>query len=96
MGTTYSDAELKIRHSVKVLMTTAITLGIMLVLLSFACLSVQSQVRDLNSSLQSLQSQKKTLQSEMLFVNSEYYNEKIQVDVLKTDVDGATVIRFGH
>jgi len=36
------------------------------------------------------------LQNEVRFVESEYYNEKIIVDILKRNVDGATVIRFNR
>jgi len=58
--------------------------------------SVQSQLKQLETTLNVLQDQKEALQNEVRFVESEYYNEKIIVDILKRNVDGATVIRFNR
>jgi len=67
-----------------------------MVLLVFVDMSVQSQLKQLETTLNVLQDQKEALQNEVRFVESEYYNEKIIVDILKRNVDGATVIRFNR
>jgi len=67
-----------------------------MVLLVFVDVSVQSQLKQLETTLNVLQDQKEALQNEVRFVESEYYNEKIIVDILKRNVDGATVIRFNR
>jgi hypothetical protein len=67
-----------------------------MVLLLFVDVSVQSQLKQLEATLNVLQDQKEVLQNEVRFVGSDYYNEKIIVDILKRNVDGATVIRFNR
>jgi len=67
-----------------------------MVLLVFVDVSVQSQLKQLETTLNVLQDQKEALQNEVHFVESEYYNEKIIVDILKRNVDGETVIRFNR
>ncbi|HUM41773.1 MAG TPA: hypothetical protein PKI14_02345 [Fervidobacterium sp.] len=94
MDITFCEKDKKIRQSIKVLSVTAITLCVLIVLLVFVDMSVQNQLRQLEGTLNALEDQKKVLKNEVLFVDSEYYNEKIIVDILKGNVDGATVIRF--
>ncbi|HHY43907.1 MAG TPA: hypothetical protein GX508_03605 [Coprothermobacter sp.] len=94
MDTTFCEKDKKIRQSIKVLSVTAVTLCVLIVLLVFVDMSVQNQLRQLEGTLNALEDQKKVLKNEVLFVDSEYYNEKIIVDILKGNVDGATVIRF--
>lgn len=94
MDTTFCEKDKKIRQSIKVLSVTAVTLCVLIVLLVFVDMSVQNQLRQLEGTLNTLEDQKKVLKNEVLFVDSEYYNEKIIVDILKGNVDGATVIRF--
>lgn len=94
MDITFCEKEKKIRQSIKVLSVTAVTLCVLIALLVFVDMSVQNQLRQLEGTLNALEDQKKVLKDDILFVDSEYYNEKIIVDILKGNVDGATVIRF--
>jgi len=96
MDTTFCEKDKKLRHVIKVLSVTAVTLCVLMVLLVFVDMSVQSQLKQLETTLNVLQDQKEALQNEVRFVESEYYNEKIIVDILKRNVDGATVIRFNR
>jgi hypothetical protein len=94
MGTTSSEKERVLVHCIRVLGMVSTTLIVLITLLWFVELSVRGQVDNLQTSVMSLQSQKESLERQILFVNSDYFNEKIKVDILKSNVDGATVIRF--
>ncbi|NPV88765.1 hypothetical protein HPY42_04520 [Coprothermobacteraceae bacterium] len=79
---------------IRILTVTAVTLCVLLVLLFMADRLAADQLQELQDTLQSLKSEESRLEDQLWFVNSEYYEEKLKVDVLKEPVDGATVIRW--